>query len=241
MTAVRVSGCIITQDAPELLEQCLTDMEFADEIIVVDGGPGEAVRSVASGCPKAVYIAHPWPGNYSTQRNVYLQAARGDWIFSMDTDERLPHGFGENLDEWLRRQDVDGFCFPRLWRTGGNQFVLSPWHYPDFNLRLFRNRPGLIYRDGPENAVHHMMDGLSSRIAFLQSPVILHDCLIHDDRRAREEKIRHYDSISSNQSGTRYSAFYLFEDHPHDICEVSQRPEIASLSWIGPLKPYLSA
>ena len=48
MERIRVSGCIMTQGAPELLAGCLEDMAFADEIIVVDGGPDD-------GCGEGFY------------------------------------------------------------------------------------------------------------------------------------------------------------------------------------------
>jgi glycosyltransferase involved in cell wall biosynthesis len=239
MERIRVSGCIMTQGAPELLAGCLEDMAFADEIIVVDGGPDEGTRKVTQSHPKAQYIAHPWPGNYSSQRNVYIERARGDWIFTMDTDERLGAGFAEGIEGWAARDNTDGYCFPRLWRVTESEIVVSEYHYPDFNCRLFRKRPAVRYQDGLENAVHHAFVGIEKPLLLLQTPVILHDCLRYEDRRSREEKIRHYDVISSNQSGSRYKAFYLYEDHPHRICSLSERPAIASLPWMASLTPYL--
>lgn len=236
MSKVRLSACIMTQDVPELLEVCLRDMDFADEIVIVDGGSDPATKAVATACARAVYIGNPWPGNYSTQRNVYMEAARGEWIFSMDSDERLEPGFAQSMDDWMARDDVDGFAFPRCWRTDENHFVYTEWHYPDFNMRLFRNRPDLRYLDGPENAVHHSMTGVWKPLKFFDAPVIFHDCLIYDDRRTREGKIRLYDEISSNESGARYKPFYLYEDFPHEIRAVADRPPIASLPWIAPIR-----
>lgn len=236
---IRVSACMMTQGAPELLEHCLRDLDFADEIIVIDGGPDEGTRQVTLANAKARYFPHQWPGNYSTQRNLYLEHSRGEWVFTMDTDERLGPCFANAIAEWTAREDADGLCFPRLWRTTEEQIVVSEHHYPDFNCRLFRRRPALRYLDGPENAVHHLMVGLEQPLLLLQTPVILHDCLRYEDRKQREEKIRRYDAISSNRSGSRYKQFYLFEDYPHEVCSLSARPPIASLPWIAPLRPYL--
>ncbi|MGI8745769.1 MAG: glycosyltransferase [Bryobacteraceae bacterium] len=239
MAKVQLSACIITQGLPDLLRKCLEDMSFADEIIVVDGGPDAATKAVAESHPRSVYIPHAWPANYSTQRNVYLRAARGAWILTVDTDERLDSGFAEGIDEWTRRDDVDGFCFPRCWRVNEKEFVLSENHYPDFNMRLFRNRPALRYLDGPENAVHHLLLGVEKPLVLLQSPIILHDCFLYENKTKREDKIRLYDRISSNQSGSRYKDFYLFEDSPHEICSVAQRPTISTLPWMTALRPFL--
>jgi glycosyltransferase involved in cell wall biosynthesis len=233
MSTIRVSGCIITQGAPELLEKCIEDMHFADEIIVVDGGPDESTRKFVERIHKAVYISNPWPNNISTQRNVYMRAARGSWIFTMDTDERLSSDFGQNVEDWTRRDDLDGFCFPRCWRAvDENHFVLSQYHYPDPNLRLFRNRPETRYLDGPENAVHHALIGINQPISLLHSPLILHDCFLLETRQERVEKMRLYDAMSSNQSGSRYKPFYLYEDFPHTICPISRRPPLNSLPAI---------
>lgn len=232
MSNIRISGCIITQGAPELLKQCLQDMDFADELIVVDGAPDRETQAVTESNPKGIYIAHPWTNNISAQRNVYMRAARGAWIFTLDTDERLEAGFSQEMETWIQRKDIDGYCFPRCWRVDQEKFVLSQYHYPDFNLRLIRNRPGLHYLDSQEYAVHHAFNKIEQPLILLDTPVILHDCFLYLTRQERQDKIKLYDQMSSNQSGSRYKPFYLFEDYPHRICPLAKRPKLESFPQV---------
>jgi hypothetical protein len=52
------------------------------------------------------------PGEYfSHQRNKGIKAARSDWLLHMDIDERVTPKLRREIQEGIRRTDVDAFVF----------------------------------------------------------------------------------------------------------------------------------
>ena len=87
--------------------------------------------------------SRPWEG-YAPAKNAALALATGDWILSLDADERVSAGLRQEIAA-LQQQPLDtranGYAVPRrnyLWghwlRYGGL--------YPDYQIRLFKRGKG---------------------------------------------------------------------------------------------------
>ena len=63
-------------------------VSFADEIVVVDTGSTDRTVELARASTDRVLTA-AWQG-FARTKNFALDQARGDWVFSLDTDERVP-------------------------------------------------------------------------------------------------------------------------------------------------------
>src|SRR5947209_3726192 len=87
MARATLSACLIVQDEQDRLPDALASVAFCDEVIVVDGGSGDGTVQIARAGGARV-IENPWPG-FAAQRNVALDAARGEWILEIDADERV--------------------------------------------------------------------------------------------------------------------------------------------------------
>jgi glycosyltransferase involved in cell wall biosynthesis len=63
--------------------------------------------------PKVLVVSSPrLPGEYfSHQRNKGIKAARSDWLLQMDIDERVTPKLRREIQEGIRRTDVDAFVF----------------------------------------------------------------------------------------------------------------------------------
>ncbi|HVA47245.1 MAG TPA: glycosyltransferase family 2 protein [Pirellulales bacterium] len=70
------------QNLPGLLKL----VRWADEVVVVDGGSRDATREIARSFGARVY-RRPFD-NFARQQNFALGLARGDWVLSLDADER---------------------------------------------------------------------------------------------------------------------------------------------------------
>ncbi len=81
-----ISAAIIAMDEGPNLAELLPQLAWTDEIVVVDGGSRDDTADVARrhGCRVAVRQFD----NFAGQRNHALRLARGDWVLSIDADER---------------------------------------------------------------------------------------------------------------------------------------------------------
>lgn len=141
MCAARVSATIITCNEEKNIGACLESIAWADEIIVVDSLSTDRTVDICRGYTQKV-IQRPWPGHVQ-QKQFALEQATGDWILSLDADERLAPGAREEILQAVAAAapDTCGFLFPR------HSFYLGRWinhggWYPDYKLRLIRKGSG---------------------------------------------------------------------------------------------------
>ena len=84
----RLSVIIITKNEAANIAACLASVAWADELIVVDSGSNDDTADIARRSGAQVYLHADWPG-FGPQKNRALGYATGDWIFSIDADERV--------------------------------------------------------------------------------------------------------------------------------------------------------
>lgn len=131
----RLSVVIITQDEEvrtvNAIQSCLN---FADEIVVVDGGSRDETvdRAQELGC--ATFI-NPWSG-YANQRKFGNEKATHDWIFMVDSDEVVSIELATAIQDWKCSPNVDEKIAFEVDRA--NEF-LGRWlpNDTDWQVRLF--------------------------------------------------------------------------------------------------------
>ena len=84
----RLSVIVIALNQEANIGECLKSVSFADEIVVVDTGSADRTVELARAYTDRVLTAE-WQG-FGRTKNIALDQARGDWVFSLDTDERVP-------------------------------------------------------------------------------------------------------------------------------------------------------
>jgi glycosyltransferase involved in cell wall biosynthesis len=151
---VRITAAIIARDEERNLAELLPRLAAVDEIVVVDGGSADGTLDVAIACGCRV-DSRPFD-NFANQRNHACRLATGDWILSIDADERpTPRLLGEirrvtaASDLAAYRVPIRSTIFGRPVRYGGTQ--------DDRPLRLFRRGRGcwrgnvheVLQTDGP--------------------------------------------------------------------------------------------
>src|SRR5437899_4417312 len=96
----RLSLIVITRDEEHDLPHCLASASFADEKIVVDSGSRDGTVDVAKALGARV-VSHPWSG-YGPQKAFALQQAVGEWVLSLDADERLSNELATEIPSAIR-------------------------------------------------------------------------------------------------------------------------------------------
>jgi glycosyltransferase involved in cell wall biosynthesis len=84
--APTISVIIIAQNEERNLPGLLRALDWPDEIVLVDGGSTDATCEIARSFGVKVF-ERPFD-NFARQQNYSLSLARGDWIISLDADER---------------------------------------------------------------------------------------------------------------------------------------------------------
>lgn len=128
----KVSVILLTFNEEIYIQECLEQLRWADEIIVVDSGSTDRTCAIA-GSMDATVFHHPFD-NFSEQRNYAFSKASGDWLFIVDADERLSDALINEICEKIRLNDqnfvyavtrINYFWGKRL-RFGGTQNDVTP-------------------------------------------------------------------------------------------------------------------
>jgi glycosyltransferase involved in cell wall biosynthesis len=135
-----LSVIIITKNEASHLGDCLASVQFADEIIVLDGCSTDATADIARTYGAQVHQVDDWPG-FGPQKNRVLALATQPWVLSIDADERVTPELQAEIVRTLARPQYDGYEIARLSEFCGKKIRHSGW-WPDYVLRLFRRELG---------------------------------------------------------------------------------------------------
>ncbi|MDD2701964.1 MAG: glycosyltransferase family 2 protein [Sideroxydans sp.] len=183
-----LSVILITKNEAANIRACLESVAWADERIVVDSGSSDDTVAIARSMGAQVY-GHDWPG-FGPQKNRALGYATGDWVFSIDADERVTAELRAELEQAMREGAAEGYYCPRLSQFCGTFIHHSGW-YPDYVLRLFKRGKGRF----SDSLVHESVQ-LQGRSAKLRSPLLHYSYL---DRADVERKVLHYSDAAAQQ------------------------------------------
>jgi glycosyltransferase involved in cell wall biosynthesis len=176
----RLSAIIIAKNEARNIGACLDSLAFCDERIVVDGGSEDGTDEIARARGARVATA-AWSG-FGAQKNFALSQASGDWVLSIDADERVTTALAHIIKDAIGRPGVDGYEMPRRSSFLGREMRHSGWS-PDYVLRLFRRGRGRFTDDLVHERV--VCDGSVRRLPepLLHYPVIgLEDAVGRMDR-----------------------------------------------------------
>jgi glycosyltransferase involved in cell wall biosynthesis len=180
---LKLSAIIITKNEAANIAACLASVAFCDERIVVDSGSRDATTALATAAGARV-LSHEWAG-FGPQKNFALAQAQGEWVLSIDADERVPPALAAEIMAKIAAPDADAYEIGRLSTFLGRPMRHSGW-FPDYVLRLFRRGTARFTDD----LVHERMvsEGRIGRLAAL---------LNHHPVLRLEDAIRRVDSYSS--------------------------------------------
>jgi glycosyltransferase involved in cell wall biosynthesis len=133
---LRLSVAIIARNEERNLPACLASVAFADEIVVVDHASSDRTASIARERGARVVETTDWRG-FGAQKNRALDACTGEWILSLDADERVTPALRGAIERALAQPRFEVYEMPRLSTYCGRFMRHGGWH-PDYVRRLFR-------------------------------------------------------------------------------------------------------
>ena len=140
-----LSVIIITKNEAGNILDCLASVAWADEIIVIDSGSDDRTVEICEQFGARVYV-NQWPG-YGKQKNFALDFAKGDWVLSIDADERVTPLLHEEIERVIANPgEFLAWKIPRLSSFCGRYMRHSGW-WPDYVVRLFARGQAIFSDD----------------------------------------------------------------------------------------------
>jgi glycosyltransferase involved in cell wall biosynthesis len=161
MTRVPLSVVVVTLNEEARIRACLESAAWAEELIVVDAESTDKTAALARELTDHVFV-RPWPG-FAAQKNFGVAQARGDWILSLDADERVSPVLRDEIAAVVAAGgEPDGYSVPRR-NVFWGRWIRHGGLYPDRQVRLFRRGRGRFV----ERSVHESVQ-VEGRVGRLQ-------------------------------------------------------------------------
>jgi glycosyltransferase involved in cell wall biosynthesis len=163
----RLSVAIIAWNEEDRLRACLESAAWADEIIVIDAESTDKTVQIAREFTDKIWV-RPW-GGFAAQKNFALGQATGEWVLSLDADERVTPALRDRIGGIVAANGPsDGYSIPRrniFWGA----WVRHGGLYPDYQMRLFRRNAGRFV----DSAVHESAV-VEGHVETLAEPMLHH-------------------------------------------------------------------
>ena len=183
MRRERLSVVVITLNNAATLDACLSGVDWADEIVVLDSGSTDDTLAIARrhGARAAM---HPFD-EFGPQKQRAIDMASHDWILNLDADEVLSPASRAVIERALVNPRCAGFRLPRRERMFWT--VQHPWSWRNAHLRLYDRRRGRMN----EVEVHSAME-VDGPVKTLWRADFINDS--DPDIASRIERINRYSS-----------------------------------------------
>lgn len=162
-----ISVLIITLNEEVHMYELLSDLDFADEVIVVDSYSTDRTKAICESFKNVKFLENKFE-NYTTQRNFAIEQARNNWILFIDADERLTPALKEEILETVKKDDdVSAYLFYRKFYFKKKILRFSGWQ-TDRIFRLFKKDK---CRYTHRRLVHEKLD-VDGKIAYFKNRLI---------------------------------------------------------------------
>ncbi|MBI5465540.1 glycosyltransferase family 2 protein [Candidatus Gottesmanbacteria bacterium] len=150
------------------IKGCLESVrDLADEIILIDNTSTDKTVEITRKYEAKIY-SQPNRLMLNINKNFGFEKASGEWILSLDADERVTPELENEIKSEIRnpKSEINGFWIPRENILFGKWIKSQMW-WPDEQLRLFRKGKG----EFPERHVHEYLK-VDGQTAHLKNPLI---------------------------------------------------------------------
>jgi len=214
---------VLSKNGAGRIERCLRsilDNRFAGEIVVcVDADTTDETASLARRFTPHVHLIETG-GTLESALPAMVSHCSADYLLRIDDDETLGGNWDRaQLEALVRFNDLTHLILPRRWLVppgpegtpeGTPRFIASePW-FPDYQVRFFRNDPGLIRWP---TTIHEPME-MKGRGMVLFDRWIEHYDLAIQSRPERERKAQRYRRIRPEK---HLSNLYLYEEQEIEL------------------------
>lgn len=195
-----LSAIIIAKNEQRHLADCLSSIDFADEIIVIDDHSTDNTATIAQHAG-AIVFTRAMNGDFAAQQNFAIEQARGDWLLFIDCDERVTPALATDIQRVIHEAP----CAYRLRRLN---------HFAGQRVRFGTLRPDSVVRLLPNDnvcfvgRVHQTLQHDFAEKTL--KPPMLH--YTYSSWTQYYQKFEHYTRISAQQMAARGKTVSFFRD-----------------------------
>lgn len=135
----KLSVVIITKNEQSVIVDAIKSSLFADEVLILDSGSTDDTPNIAKQLGATV-MHQEWLG-FGKQKQKAVELASHDWVFVLDSDERISKELQFEILQELQNPKYDGYFVPRLNNFFGKD-IKTCGLYPDYTIRLFNRKKG---------------------------------------------------------------------------------------------------
>lgn len=200
-----ISVLIITLNEEAHMHELLSDLDFADEVIVVDSFSVDRTREICLRFKNVRFLENKFE-NYTSQRNFAIDQAQNNWILFIDADERLtPELKAEILSTIANEEEVSAYLFYRKFFFKKKLLRFSGWQ-TDRIFRLFKKDKA---RYTHKRLVHEKLD-VDGKIGVFKNKLIHFS---YSDYESYKRKMITYGKLKAMekyQVGFKPSVFHYY-------------------------------
>lgn len=158
---------LATYNEEKNLKRCLESVrKIADEIVIADGTSTDKTVEIAKEFKSNVIVTTNKP-NFHINKQMAIDAAKGDWILQMDADEVVSDELADEIAKLTSKNpEENGYWMPRKNYFLG-RFLMKGGQYPDYTIRLYRNGKGRL----PQKDVHEQAV-VEGKVGYLKNALL---------------------------------------------------------------------
>lgn len=186
-----LSILIITYNEERNIESVLKNLDFADEILVVDSFSTDRTVELAQKFENIILKKHAFE-NYAAQRNFSISLARNSWILFLDADERITPELKQEIIATLQKKDTfSAYFIYRTFMFKNTKLRFSGWQ-TDKMLKLFKKEEAQYDLN---KKVHERLI-VSGKIGKLKNKLIHYS---YNDYESYQKKMISYGKLKASE------------------------------------------
>ena len=150
-----LSVYVIAYNEAEKIHEALSSVLWADEIVLIDSHSTDGTQAIATALGARVEQVE-FKG-FGDLRNQAIARCTGDWIFSLDSDERCTPEVRDEVLALIASADAaDAYLVPRRNYFMGRWIRYSGW-YPNFRQPQLFKRGAMAYENDPVHERYRLL------------------------------------------------------------------------------------
>ena len=167
----KISVALATFNEEANIKDCLESVGWADEVVVADGNSTDKTREIAEKFGARVIKTTNKP-IFHINKNLAIEACRGDWVLMLDADERVDPTLAKEMKKiadavWTPQKPAGYWLKRKNWFL--TRYLTKGGQYPDPVIRFFKRGRGIH----PAKSVHEQIK-INGELGWFENDLVHH-------------------------------------------------------------------